>query len=119
MVPLGTNRALSIPYKLATRLSSNIVVWSSPYTSSPTMASAMAVLMPLQGEVTVSLLMSTVFEAFELLDMFPYRRQANPSTAGLLALPAMAADQLYCDGFLSIGTNTTIVTSRITTGFVN
>src|SRR4249920_3878111 len=59
IVPLGTNSADSLPVSVATRRSSAITVGSSPNTSSPTSASAMAFRMAAVGLVTVSLRRST------------------------------------------------------------
>jgi hypothetical protein len=54
MVPLGTSSAASVPSRSATRSCSARTVGSSPYTSSPTSASAMARRIPAVGRVTVS-----------------------------------------------------------------
>lgn len=54
MVPVGTNRAASLPSSAAMRDSSSFTVGSSPNTSSPTSASAMARRMPSLGLVSVS-----------------------------------------------------------------
>src|SRR5262245_24162081 len=54
MLPLGTNRAASLPTMAAARASSFFTVGSSPKTSSPTSASAIAWRMAGVGCVTVS-----------------------------------------------------------------
>src|SRR5262245_30950148 len=54
IVPDGTNSARSLPSRSATRVSSALTVGSSPYTSSPTSALAIASRMPRDGRVTVS-----------------------------------------------------------------
>ncbi len=54
MEPVGVNSAASNPNRPATRSSSASTVGSSPYTSSPTSASAIARRMPAVGRVTVS-----------------------------------------------------------------
>src|SRR4051794_4242889 len=59
MVPDDTNRAASLPSSAATRCSRWLTVGSSPKTSSPTSAAAMAARMPAVGRVTVSLRKST------------------------------------------------------------
>ena len=59
IVPLGTKSAASLPASAAQRRSSSITVGSSPNTSSPTTASAMARRMAGVGRVTVSLRRST------------------------------------------------------------
>ena len=58
IVPEGTNKAASLPIFSAAKDSSFWVVGSSPNTSSPTSASAMAFLIFSVGLVTVSLLKS-------------------------------------------------------------
>src|SRR5690349_1319718 len=55
MLPVGTHRAHSLPSISATRSCKRLTVGSSPYTSSPTSASAIALRMPGVGFVTVSL----------------------------------------------------------------
>src|SRR5271170_5098749 len=55
MVPEGTNRAASLPSSSAVVRSSSATVGSSPKTSSPTSASAMALRIAGVGLVTVSL----------------------------------------------------------------
>src|SRR6266511_4529012 len=55
IVPDGTNRAASLPSSAATRCSSRLSVGSSPKTSSPTSAEAIAARIPAVGRVTVSL----------------------------------------------------------------
>src|SRR5262245_40773167 len=55
MVPDGTKRAASLPSRAATRSCRRRTVGSSPKTSSPTSAAAMAARMPGVGLVTVSL----------------------------------------------------------------
>src|SRR5580692_8219700 len=59
MHPVGTNRAASLPNICAARASRRLTVGSSPYTSSPTSASAMARRIAGVGRVTVSLRRST------------------------------------------------------------
>src|SRR5208337_1694833 len=54
MVPVGTNSAASRPNTSAARRSSRLTVGSSPYTSSPTSAAAMAARISGVGRVTVS-----------------------------------------------------------------
>jgi len=54
-VPLGKNNAVSKPKRSATTPWSSLTVGSSPYTSSPTGAAAIAARMPGEGWVTVSL----------------------------------------------------------------
>src|SRR2546427_52199 len=54
MHPVGTNSAASLPKISAARFSSRLTVGSSPYTSSPTSASAMARRIAAVGRVTVS-----------------------------------------------------------------
>ncbi len=55
MLPEGTNSAASLPSSAAARSSSKLMVGSSPNTSSPTSAAAIAWRMPADGLVTVSL----------------------------------------------------------------
>src|SRR6266702_3140845 len=55
MHPVGTNSAASFPKISAARRSKRLTVGSSPYTSSPTSASAMARRISAVGRVTVSL----------------------------------------------------------------
>ena len=55
MVPEGRNTAASLPRSAATRSCRALVVGSSPFCSSPTSASAMALRMPGEGRVAVSL----------------------------------------------------------------
>src|SRR5260370_634598 len=59
MQPEGTNSAASMPKISAARCSSRLTVGSSPYTSSPTSASAIARRISAVGRVTVSLRKST------------------------------------------------------------
>ena len=54
IVPETVKSAASVPANAATRRSSSITVGSSPYTSSPTTADAIASRMPAVGRVTVS-----------------------------------------------------------------
>ena len=54
MVPEGTNKAASRPNFSAARCSSKLTVGSSPYTSSPTSAAAIAARIWAVGRVTVS-----------------------------------------------------------------
>src|SRR5882672_9187010 len=54
-VPLGKNNALSKPKRSATTRCNSLTVGSSPYTSSPTEAAAMAERMLGEGWVIVSL----------------------------------------------------------------
>src|SRR5216683_360044 len=54
MVPLGTNSAASLPSSAAMRSCRRLTEGSSPYWSSPTGASAIALRMPGEGKVTVS-----------------------------------------------------------------
>ncbi len=58
MVPLGTNRAASLPAMSAASCWRRLTVGSSLYTSSPTSAVAMAARISAVGRVTVSLRMS-------------------------------------------------------------
>src|SRR5205823_3046660 len=58
--PVGANRAASCPNIRATRSSSALTVGSSPYTSSPTSAAAIAARIPAVGRVTVSDRRSTI-----------------------------------------------------------
>ena len=58
IVPLVANIAASLPSIWAARASSSFMVGSSPYTSSPTSAAAIAARMARVGWVTVSLLRS-------------------------------------------------------------
>src|ERR1700674_64944 len=60
MQPDGTNSADSFPKISAARSSSRLTVGSSPYTSSPTSASAIARRISAVGRVTVSLRRSTI-----------------------------------------------------------
>ena len=60
-VPLATNNAASLPNISAVIASSRFTVGSSPNTSSPTSAAAMASRMAWVGRVTVSLLRSISF----------------------------------------------------------
>src|SRR5689334_15221517 len=60
MVPLGTKSAASLPRSVATVSSSFRTVGSSPYTSSPTSALAMASRIAREGRVTVSLRRSII-----------------------------------------------------------
>src|SRR5579884_4041876 len=55
IVPLGTNSAACLPSSAATCASSALTVGSSPQTSSPTSASAIALRIPASGTVKVSL----------------------------------------------------------------
>src|SRR5712692_7717739 len=59
MQPVGTNSAASFPKISAARSSNRLTVGSSPYTSSPTSASAIARRISAVGRVTVSLRRST------------------------------------------------------------
>src|SRR5215469_2128934 len=54
MVPVGTNSASSRPKIAAARFSNRFTVGSSPYTSSPTSAAAIAARISGVGRVTVS-----------------------------------------------------------------
>src|SRR5580704_1743777 len=63
MHPVGTNKAASFPKISAARRSSRLTVGSSPYTSSPTTASAIARRISAVGRVTVSLRKSTIFSS--------------------------------------------------------
>ena len=54
MVPVGTNSPASRPKISAARRSSRFTVGSSPYTSSPTSAAAIAIRISGVGRVTVS-----------------------------------------------------------------
>ena len=58
-VPDVTNNPAGNPRSAATSASSALTVGSSPYTSSPTSASAIAIRMPALGRVIVSLRRST------------------------------------------------------------
>src|SRR5580704_9896843 len=60
MHPVGTNRAACFPKISAARFSNRFTVGSSPYTSSPTSASAIARRISTVGRVTVSLRKSTI-----------------------------------------------------------
>ncbi|MNT97103.1 hypothetical protein D3C72_2393480 [compost metagenome] len=53
-MPEETKIAASLPSMVAIRCSSRLTVGSSPNTSSPTSAAAMAARMPADGRVTVS-----------------------------------------------------------------
>ena len=55
IVELGRKSAASFPNSAAARSCSEFTVGSSPHTSSPTAASAIALRMPSDGRVTVSL----------------------------------------------------------------
>src|SRR6266436_2373420 len=59
MHPVGTNSAASFPKISAARVSSRFTVGSSPYTSSPTSAAAIAARISAEGRVKVSLRNST------------------------------------------------------------
>ena len=59
MVPLGTNRAASLPSRSAAFASRRLTVGSSPKSSSPTSASAIALRIAGVGRVIVSDLSST------------------------------------------------------------
>src|SRR6267378_5183874 len=59
MHPVGTNSAASFPKISAARVSSRFTVGSSPYTSSPTSAAAIAARISAEGRVNVSLRNST------------------------------------------------------------
>src|ERR1700675_4447862 len=61
MHPVGTNKAASFSKISAARFSNRFTVGSSPYTSSPTSASAIARRISTVGRVTVSLRKSTIF----------------------------------------------------------
>src|SRR5579863_7303536 len=63
MHPVGTNSAASLPKSSAARRSNRFTVGSSPYTSSPTSASAIARRISGVGRVTVSLRKSTIFSS--------------------------------------------------------
>src|SRR5580700_2338774 len=63
MHPVGTNKAASFPKISAARFSNRFTVGSSPYTSSPTSASAIARRISTVGRVTVSLRKSTIFSS--------------------------------------------------------
>src|SRR6185312_5175444 len=83
IVPLGTNRAASLPIMAAARCSSLFTVGSSPYTSSPTSASAIAARIAAEGRVTVSLRKSTGITApsyrrsiYEFLENFVRQQKA-------------------------------------------
>src|SRR5438132_815573 len=60
IVPVGTHTAASLPSSAATRSCSVLTVGSSPYTSSPTSAAAIAARIPAVGRVTVSDRRSTI-----------------------------------------------------------
>src|ERR1700692_3197923 len=60
MVPLGTNTAAGLPSRGAISSSRRRTVGSSPQTSSPTSACAMAARIPSSGTVSVSLRRSTM-----------------------------------------------------------
>lgn len=60
IVPVGTNRPLSFPNKFAEYSSSSRTVGSSPYTSSPVLAVKASSNIIRVGDVTVSLLKSTM-----------------------------------------------------------
>src|SRR5438270_10992582 len=60
MVPLGAQSAASLPSRSATRSCRRLTVGSSPYTSSPTSAVAMAARIGSVGRVTVSLRRSMI-----------------------------------------------------------
>ena len=70
---LGTNSPLSFPSSMATHSSSLFTVGSSPNTSSPTLAPAIAARSRWHGRVTVSLRRSTV-EASVTSGVDPYER---------------------------------------------
>src|SRR5579872_5902515 len=71
MVPVATKSPASLPMISAARCSSRFIVGSSPYTSSPTSASAIARRIAAVGRVTVSLRRSIVlFNADKLLENF-------------------------------------------------
>src|SRR5690554_2598315 len=59
MVPLGRNKAASLPSRSATRAVNALTLGSSPSCSSPTGACAMACRIAWQGRVEVSLTRST------------------------------------------------------------
>src|SRR5579859_2856614 len=63
IVPLGTYTAAALPTSAATRSSRSVTVGSSPHTSSPTSAAAIAARIPASGTVSVSLRRSTVTRA--------------------------------------------------------
>src|SRR5580704_4705784 len=63
MHPVGTNKAASFSKISAARFSNRFTVGSSPYTSSPTSASAIARRISPVGRVTVSLRKSTIFSS--------------------------------------------------------
>jgi hypothetical protein len=71
MVPLETNRPASFPTRSAAIASSRLIVGSSPNTSSPTSAVAIASRMAGVGRVTVSLRksMNGIDETSKLSDM--------------------------------------------------
>ncbi len=69
IVPLATKTAASLPSSRAAIASSRLTVGSSPKTSSPTSAVAIASRMAGVGWVTVSLRRSITFIALGLLDL--------------------------------------------------
>ena len=66
MLPVGTNTASSLPISSAVSSSSSLTVGSSPYTSSPTAAAAIASRISVVGLVTVSLLISTMDSLYDI-----------------------------------------------------
>src|SRR5213594_2123508 len=95
MVPDGTNRAASLPSSAATRSCRRMTVGSSPKTSSPTSAAAMAARMPGVGLVTVSLRRSMGASGMSASDEdLPLPLLQEPALAHLLHEDVPADDAL-------------------------
>src|SRR3990170_4482359 len=91
IVPEGTKSAFCFPKRKATISSNFITVGSSPKTSSPTSASAMAFLISLEGRVTVSLLKSmNLLCSILLLLLRPHSRED-----GHITLPSMGGEREF------------------------
>src|SRR5947199_5345052 len=107
MVPVGTNSAASFPRISAARSSRRFTVGSSPYTSSPTSASAMARRISGVGLVTVSERRSTSTTAHATgctkhvpvpdLDALRDLAVAAATDAGQLLLDGMHRDRTAVD----------------------
>ena len=98
IVPEGTKRAASLPNSAATRSWSSITVGSSPHTSSPTAAAAMAARIAGVGRVTVSLRKS--FTVGGILAGIPVRssslRPAPPQINGHESQQCRAHERKRC-----------------------
>src|SRR4051812_33072915 len=100
MVPEGTNRALSLPSSWATRRSSSITVGSSPYTSSPTAALAIASRIARPGRVTVSERKSKTGSVLMLEPQAYYRFFAVTRRTRVRSPQPRKSGSVGCDFFL-------------------